>query len=84
MSELRVGERRHRCQRCGLPLEEHAQGCVSPSRNAYDMSHNNLAEIDYAAGELIKAIMEFKSIESIQNSSFASEFFCLFDLRRKS
>lgn len=82
MSELRIDQRKPRCQHCGLPLDEHQQGCVKADRGAYDMSHNNLVEIDRVAGELLKAVMEFKSIESIQNSSFASEFFELLDARR--
>lgn len=79
-----MGERKYRCQKCGAPVREHGESCVPIRATAYDISHNNLVELDRAAGELLAAIMEFKSIESIQNSSFASEFFYLLDARRRA
>lgn len=83
MTELRMGQRKYRCQRCGTPMGDHGEKCYDPRRTSFDVSHNNLMEQDVMAGELLAAILEFKSIESIQNSSFANEFFTLLDARRR-
>lgn len=82
--ELTVGQQRRRCQRCAIALDEHGETCITVTRSAYDMSHSSLMDIEEASGRLLAAIMEFKSVESIQNSAFAHEFFILMDLRRKS
>ncbi len=72
-----------RCQRCGHPLLRHPAECIPVTTPTFDQSQEHLALVDEAAGRLLAAILNHRSIQMLQEATFGSEFLTLLDLRRK-